>query len=100
MVERYVFIKLKDKYSNKKGRAEVVSEAKSVLPGIPGVVDFSVGKPGDKHAKAAWDVSLRLRFLELEDVNPYKKHEDHRYFVDEFLEPRMKVIKAWNFACD
>lgn len=100
MVERYVFIKLKDKYSNKKGRTEVVSEAKAVLPGIPGVLDMTVGKPGDKHAKSAWDVSLRLRFEGLEDVEPYLQHEEHVYFIEEFLDSRIKVKKAWNFACD
>ena len=36
----------------------------------------------------------------LEDVEPYREHEEHRYFVDEFLDARIKVIKAWNFACD
>ena len=96
MIERYVFIKLAEGRSTPDGRAEVVAEAERVLPGLPGVVSVRIGTPADEHAQRAWDVSLVLEFSSLEDEGAYRAHPEHRRFVDEFLAPRMAVIKAWN----
>ena len=36
-------------------------------------------------------------FESLDAVEPYRIHPDHRSYVDDFLKPRLAVIKAWNF---
>ena len=97
MIERYVFIKLKDEHSTREGRREVIDHSRAVLPAIPGVQSVSVGEPADGHAVAAWDVGIVVRFDDIAAVEPYRAHADHRAYVDEFLKPRMAVIKAWNF---
>ncbi|WP_428261183.1 Dabb family protein [Haliangium sp.] len=95
MVERYVFIRLKKEHAHE--RQLVVSEARRVLVTIPRVASVEVGTPADDHALDAWDVSLRIRFDSIYDVEPYRVHPTHRRFVDEFLKPRIDVVKAWNF---
>ncbi len=98
MVERYAFIKLTDEYATETGRAEVASEAERALTEIPGVAELRVGVPADDHARAAWDLSLALRFASASDAEAYRQHPRHREFVDAFLAPRLAVIKAWNMA--
>jgi len=97
MIERYVFLKLKDADSTSDGRREVIDHTREVLPKIPGVRSVAVGEPADGHAVASWDVSIVVRFDKIEDVEPYRLHPDHRAYVDTFLKPRLEVIKAWNF---
>jgi len=97
MVERYVFIKLKDAMSTAERRREVVERARAVLPTVPGVVSVRVGEPADGAAVASWDVSIAVRFASIDAVEPYRAHPDHRAFVDGFIRPRMQIIKAWNF---
>ena len=99
MIDRYVFIKLADPHATQAGRAEVAREA-GKLTGIPGVREVRAGAPADAHAEAAWDVSLCVSFASLEDAESYRAHPVHRAFVDEFLAPRLVVIKAWNMAVD
>ena len=96
MIERYVFIKLREDHSSPAGRAEVVAEAERALSELPGVISMTAGLPADDHARAAWDVSLALRFSTLADADAYRHHPDHRRFVDDFLAPRLAVIKAWS----
>ncbi len=97
MIERVVLVKLSDAYANEDGRYKVVQHARRVLPLIPGVSSVSVGPPADPRSLESWDVSMILRFERIEDVERYRVDPDHRAFVDEFLTPRMAVIKAWNF---
>jgi len=96
MVERYVFIKLRQEHASDAGRAEVAERSRA-LASIAGVTSVRVGLPADEAASGSWDVSIVLSFEKLEDIEPYRTHPDHRSFVDEFLAPRMEVIKAWNF---
>jgi len=57
----------------------------------------TVGIPADEASERSWDVSIVVRFRSVDDVEPYREHPEHRAYVDEFLRPRMVVIKAWNF---
>ncbi len=75
----------------------MIDEARRALACIPSIASFEVGAPADAHAEAAWDICLRVRFASIDDVEPYRLHPAHRAFVDEFLKPRVEVIKAWNF---
>lgn len=98
MIERYIFIRLDDQHATDQGRAEVVARTREVLPALPGVVSATVGTPADDSSAGAWDIGIVVRFERVEDIPGYSQHPDHRAYVDEFLAPRMKVIKAWNFA--
>ena len=97
MIERYVFIRLDEQHATQQGRAEVVTRTREVLPKLPGVVSVTVGTPADDSSAGAWDISIVVRFQRVEEIAGYSQHPDHRVYVDEFLAPRMKVIKAWNF---
>lgn len=95
MVERYIFIRLNKEHA--RDRALVVAEARQVLAQLPRMVAFSVGTPADDHAAAAWDVSIRMRFESIYDVEPCRVHPVFRRFADELLKPRIDVVKSWNF---
>ena len=97
MIERIVLIKLVDAHATPDGRAEVVRRTRDALPGLPGVRAVTVGIPTDEERESRWDICIRVRFTDIEDVEPYLLNPDHRAYVDDFLKPRMEVIKAWNF---
>jgi hypothetical protein len=97
MIDRYVFVKLTDAHASATGRAEIAAHTRAALAGVPGVERLTVGTPADEAAVKSWDLSIVVRFRRLEDVEPYQRHPDHRRYVDEYLAPRMQVIKAWNF---
>ena len=97
MIERYVFIKLKDAHATTTGKADVVEETKAKLPGLPGVLSVTVGTPADEATQSSWDVSIVVRFAKIEEVENYRVHPVHRDYVDNFLRPQMESIKAWNF---
>jgi hypothetical protein len=98
MIERYVFLRLKKEHTHE--RALVIQEARRVLEQIPRVTAFTVGAPADDHARDAWDVCIRVLFASIHDVEPYRVHPAHRRFVDDFLKPRIDVVKSWNFTVD
>jgi len=97
MVERYVFIKLNSEHATAAGRREVIDRTFADLRGVPGLVKLIVGEPADAAAERSWDVSLVAVFDDIADVEPYLAHPDHRRYMDEFLAPRMEILKAWNF---
>ena len=95
-IDRYVFVRLNKEHAAE--REEVAAHTARILATLPGVVQVTTGTPADEHADAAWDVSIVVRFASIDDVEPYRVHPEHRRYVDEYLAPRMDVIKAWNFA--
>lgn|GEM_PF-626346 len=97
MIDRVVLVKLKKEHATPDGRAEVAREALRVLRPLPGVVSVVAGRPADAAAEASWDVSITIRFRNLDDFGLYRAHPDHRRFVDEYLAPRSEVRKAWSF---
>lgn len=97
-IDRHVFVRLKKERAGE--REEVAAYTARILAGLPGVVRVNAGTPADAHAEAAWDVSVVVRFASLDDVESYRVHPEHRRYVDEYLAPRMDVIKAWNFVVD
>ena len=96
MIERYVYIRLKPEHTGE--RETIAARARELLPRLPGVVSAAVGLPADEHADKAWDLGFAVRFQSIDDVEGYRTHPEHRQFVDDYLQPRTKVIKAWNFA--
>ena len=55
------------------------------------------GAPIDETSEGSWDLSIALCFESLEDVATYVADPDHRRYVDEYLKPKLAVLKAWNF---
>lgn len=97
MIERIVLIKLNQEHAHDAGRAEVAARSREVLSALPDVIEVAVGVPADAPSLKSWDLSLTLRFESLEAVEAYRVHPAHRAYVDEFLKPRLLLIKAWNF---
>lgn len=97
MIIRYVFVRLNDQHHSADARAKVARKSSAWLRAIPGVRDVQVGIPADAGAEGAWDLSIAVSFDDIADVEPYRVHPEHRRYVDEYLRPRMQVIKAWNF---
>jgi stress responsive alpha/beta barrel protein len=97
MIQRVVAIKLKDPYSNPEDRAKVAAASREVLGAVPEVRSIEVGTPADFAAEKSWDVLLLLRFDDLDAVEVYRAHENHRRYLDVFLRPMLAVIKVWNF---
>ncbi len=97
MIERYVFVKLKPEHATRQGRAEVRAQSQR-LARVPGVRALTIGEPADAGAASAWDLSLAVRFDSLQDVEAYLEHAEHGAYYEGFLEPRLQVIKAWNFT--
>ncbi|HKU40097.1 MAG TPA: Dabb family protein [Polyangiales bacterium] len=96
MIERYVFIRLKPEHATEHGRAEVRART-ATLAQVPGVGSLAIGMPADAGARHAWDFSLVVRFDSLAAVERYLEHPLHVAYYQGFLEPRVQVIKAWNF---
>lgn len=93
MVERFVFVKLKDR----ERREAIAAVALDVLPTVPVVRGVHVGTPADEGAEV-WDLVLVVQFDRIEDVALYADHPIHVAFVEEHLAPNAEVKKAWNFS--
>lgn len=100
MIQRYVFLKLRDGAATPEVIDNIAGRAHADLPAVPGVQSVVVGRPADERSAAAWDLALAIAFDRQEDIEPYMSHPRHRAFVDEVLKPELEVIKAWDFAVD
>lgn len=96
MIERYVFVKLKEEYATEQSLATIRGRSET-LRTIPGVLGLVIGTPADPGAKSAWDLSLVVRFATLADVQRYLVDPIHGAYYEGFLRTRVEVIKAWNF---
>jgi hypothetical protein len=96
MIVRHVFVKFKAEFGGAAAVAEVVERSQR-LAAIHGVRGLWVGKPADTGANSAWDLSLSVQFDTLDDVARYLDDPGHEAYYEGFLEPRIRVIKAWNF---
>jgi len=98
MVERIVLIKLRDDLANDVGRTEIAGRLVRDIPGIAGVRGVTVQVPADSRSGQDWDLCLRVAFDAVEDIETYRSDPGHRALVDEYLRPRLEVLKAWNFV--
>ena len=57
-----------------------------------------VGAPADGHSTAAWDLCIQLHFETIKAATEHMNHPTHRTYIDEYLKPKMVVLKAWNFS--
>ena len=97
MIERVVFIKLEDAYLAPETVSEIAQHSAEVLSRLPGVRNIQVMRPAESATAQAWDLKFSLEFDTLEAIEKYTVHPDHRNYVDQYLRPRIAVIKAWNF---
>ncbi|MEM9067375.1 MAG: Dabb family protein [Myxococcota bacterium] len=97
MIDRIVLFKLNDEHANAAARAEIAAYSKAALAAIPGAIDVRVGLPADEASTKSWDLSIVVRFENLEAVKTYLTHPDHTAYVREYMRPRMVVVKYWNF---
>lgn len=98
MIERHHYFRLKEAHATPEGRADTAKRCIDALARLPEVREMTVGLPADEHAEAAWDLTIRMRFDNLGDIDAYRANPDHRKFVDEVLGPRIDVKKIWNFT--
>lgn len=97
MIERIVLFKLTGPYANPEQRHAVAEHTRNVLSTVPGVRHLSVGVPVDDAAAKSWDLSIVVRFDTLDAFHEYRVHPTHREYVDDYMKPKMEVVKAWNF---
>ena len=98
MFTRNVFMKFKEDFQSEAEVFKVQEETTQVFEKLSMVRDFRIELPADEKSKIAWDLSLTVRFETLDDIDRYSSDESHRSYVDDFLKPRLEVIKAWNFT--
>jgi hypothetical protein len=97
MIQRIVLLQLTDEMNTPEARRQVAEHSREVLVGIPGVESVDVGVPADEGTAGTWDVLLSVRFASLTAVEEYRVHPDHRRYVDQYLRPGLRSIRAFNF---
>ena len=97
MIHRIVLAKFHPRYATDEGRAEAVEHTQKVFTDLSDVHAFVVGTPADEDSEVAWDLCLQVQFEDQERLAAYAVDVDHRAYVENFLNPRAVVKKAWNF---
>jgi hypothetical protein len=97
MIERVVLFKLDGEWTEPARRAEVAAESRARLGRCLGVRALSIGVPADPAAEKSWDLSIVLRFDDLAAYERFRDDPTHRAYVDEYIAPKMELVKAWNF---
>jgi hypothetical protein len=97
MIRRFVFFRFLKPYRTEEAMGEIISRSHAVLGGSDDVVSYEIGTASDTQSLAAWDVSITATFMDQHALEAYIVHPAHRAYVDEFIKPRLEVIKAWNF---
>ena len=98
MITRNVFMKFKVEFQEETEMDEIMSESKKVLSKVAGIQSFKISLPADLVSRKAWDLSLTVVFKDMSALELYRLDAFHRQYVDEFLKPKLEVIKAWNFS--
>lgn len=96
MIQRHVYLRLAHTHSGANSVSEVAQRSRK-LAEIPEVKRVQIGMPVDDVSCTAWELCLILDFDSMADIEAYIEHPLHRAYVDEYLKPRLQVIKAWNF---
>lgn len=98
MITRTVLVKLNDEWATPTGRESVASYSARALSEIPGVDSAEALTPADDASLASWDVMFLVRFASMEAVEPYRIHPLHLAFLDDYLNPKAAIKKAWNWT--
>lgn len=97
MIDRIVLFKLKDEYANDAARAEIAAHSREALGRVPGPTEVRVGVPADEPSTRSWDLSIVVRFADLDAMHAFVKHADHMTYYRDYMVPRMEVVKYWCF---
>ena len=100
MIRRFVFFRFKAEFRGADALDEIYERSCQVLSALPQVCSFEVGLASDPRSQAAWDLSITATFTDLESMEAYIMHPEHRAYVDGFIKSRLEVIKAWNFSSE
>ncbi len=100
MFERIAILKFLPPHATPEGRAEFARLALDALRPLPGVLSLTAGIPADEASLASWDVVVTVRCATLADIEAYRAHPVHRRFIEEVVEPRTQVRKAWSFEVE
>lgn len=100
MITRTVLVKLNDEWATPEGRDAVAAYSARALSEIPGVASADALTPADDASLASWDVMFLVRFDSMEAVEPYRIHPLHVSFLDDYLNPKAAIKKAWNWTSD
>lgn len=97
MIDRIVLFKLKDEHANASGRAEVARHSREALASISGPLEVRVGVPADPDSEKSWDLSIVVRFEDVDAMKEFVKDRDHLAYFREYMTPKMEVVKYWSF---
>lgn len=96
MIQRVVLIKLGDRFGE--AVAQVAEHSVEVLSSVDEVGDVRAVVASDERTSQDWDLCLLLQFNDLDAVERYRTDHTHRKYVDVYLRPMTKAIKAYNFT--
>ena len=98
MIERSVFVRLREEYRTDTKRAEIAVHSENALRAVPQVREIRVATAADDKTLQDWDMLLAIRLDSVEDLEPFRLDPIHREYVDSYLKPKITQIKAWNFS--
>ena len=98
MIDRMVFVRLKEEYRSEEKCAEIASHSEHTLRTVPQVRSIRVSTALDDKTRQDWDLLLAIRLEAAEDLEPFRSDPIHREYVDVYLKPKVAQIKGWNFS--
>jgi hypothetical protein len=98
MINRMVFVRLKEEYRTDAKRGEIATHSEDALSGVPQVRRVEVGTALDDKTRQDWDLLLAIQLEAAEDLEPFRLDPIHRDYVDNYLKPKIAQIKGWNFS--
>lgn len=96
MIERIELFKLQDVHATDEGRAAAHRMSREALAEAPGYTELRVGLPADPDSLRSWDLSLVVRFDDLESERVYLESESYVTHDAELMK-RSIVKKHWSF---
>ena len=98
MIDRLVFVRLKEEYRTESKLAEIATHSAGVLRSIAHVREIRAVTAADEQTRQDWDLLLAIRLDNLESLGPFRTDPTHRDYVDSYLKPKIEKIKGWNFT--
>ena len=93
MIERIVLFKLVEPET----RQAAAEQARAQLAALPGLKSMTVGVPSDPASLRSWDLSVILRFADQPATDAALASPAFEGFMEETMEDRYEVVKAWSF---
>jgi len=86
--------------TNSHAADELISGANKFLKGIPGILQFHIGKMTASHRPVvdqSYQVGLNLIFTGRKAQDDYQAHPQHVEFVDKYVKPLVKKVVVYDF---